>query len=633
MKPLILIFTIVYSQFLLGQTLPLFKITQNEKVGYINFKGEIVIKPVYLSGFDFSDGLAAVRRNGLYGFIDETGEFIIKPEYDFATNFARDLALVYKDGKPQVINKQGKIALPINHKALLLLDGSRAIITTQTNKQGVIDLLSKKLLIDTVFSSIDDYKNGVFLVYEYIPPTVKQRIKKVGVIDENGKFIVPFGKYEKIQSFVEGFAVVEMEEGSRNGVIDTKGNLLFYRDKKDHSYIDGDFHNGYARVNLYKYWIPEEKGVSYTSNKVYGGFINLKGDVVLNDTTIPYVHEFSNGRAFVKKEDNRYILIDQNFKRVGNESYQSILNNGFKDNYAIVETNDGYGVIDTIGRFVVQPKFDQIDQVGIINGYFFFVEEDEKGDELIGIADIKGNIITKPILSEVDRRGFINGLIKAVIASKLVYINREGEIIWQQQEEGFAGLKSLNIDFMNRGYFYAYSSATNLNMHENGGFATSRNTPRPILNSQLPKEVLAITIDTAKRDTFANKYCGFKLFISNATRDTINFNAQDSRLYLKLQAQNTKGNWTDIEYLPSSWCGNSYHIIKLEPKAYWSFVLPKYQGEFQTNIRAELKFIDKNNPKKERIIYSSTFSGSINPGQFWNKRTYYPDGLMDPYND
>ena len=33
------------------------------------------------------------------------------------------------------------------------------------------------------------------------------------------------------------------------------------------------------------------------------------------------------------------------------------------------------------------------------------------------------------------------------------------------------------------------------------------------------------------------------------------------------------------------------------------------------------------------VIYSNEFQGSINPAQFWRKRGYTPQGLMDPYLD
>lgn len=627
----------LYAQVKQGQTSPLFRIVQNERIGYINGKGNLVIKPIYLSGNDFSEGLAAVRQNGLYGFIDGAGKFPIEPAYDFATNFVRGLAVVYKDGKPFFINKQGQIALPTVYKSLTFLDDRKCIIITNTNKAGVIDIPAQKLLIDTVFSSISDFKNGVAIVTEYISPGKKEKKQRIAVIDINGKFIVPFGKYETIKPFIDGFAVVEINEpknkdGSTDGVIDTKGNLLFKRPYKNSSYLGGNFYDGYAKMNLYKYWIPEKKGIISTSDKGYEGFINLKGELVLNDTNYRYVNEFSNGRAFVKKANGDYILIDRNFKRVGNGSYRDILNDKFQDYYAIVQTEEGYGIIDTMANYVVKPQYDEIDRVGILNGYFFF-STDEGDDKHYGISDLNGNIITKAIISDFDRSGFINGLLKVDINGNLAYLNKKGEIVWQQKNENIKTLAPLNIDFMNRGYFYAYSSPKKSETDDSGGWSTSSNRPQKVSENQFPDNAFTVMIDTLKVDTFATKYSGFKLFISNTTRATITFNAQDSRLYLKLQAQDKNGEWRDIEYLPNSWCGNSYHTVELEPNAFWSFTIPNYRGEFQTKIRAELKFIDKANPEKDKLIYSNIINGSVNPGQFWNKRTYFPGGLMDPYND
>lgn len=621
-----------------GQTQHLFKITQNDKVGYINEKGKIVISPIFLSGNDFSEGLAAVRLNGMYGFINESGTFVIKPDYDFATNFVHGLTVVYKDGEPLFIDKTGNIVLPKTYSGLYFIDTKKGIITTHSKKQGLINVYTKQLVIDTVFSSISDFKNGASVVYEYIKPAQKQKKKRVGVIDTTGKFIVPFGKYETIKPFLDGYASVEIndkrnKDGSTDGVIDTKGNLLFKRPYKNNSYVDGDFHDGYAKVSLYKYWIPEKEGIISTSEKNYEGFINLKGEVVFNDTNYRYVKEFSNGRAFVKENDKDYILIDKNFKRVGNKEFEDIPFEAFKNGYAIVETSDGFGIIDTLGNFVTKSDYEEIDRVGIIDGYFFFSNESDENKALFGIADLKGNIISKPIMQEFDRNGFVNGLMKAVIEDKLSYINKSGDIVWQQKTDSSTALKFLNIDFMNRGYFYAYSTPKNTEDDNSGGWATSPNKPNIITDMKFPGNSFSITIDTNNIDTFANQFFGFKIFISNTTADTVKLNAQDSRLYMKLQAQNSKGEWKDIEYLPSSWCGNSYHKIELEPNAFWKFTIPKYNGEIQTKIRAELKFIDNENLKTEKVVYSNIINGSINPGQFWNKRTYYPNGLMDPYND
>ena len=102
---------------------------------------------------------------------------------------------------------------------------------------------------------------------------------------------------------------------------------------------------------------------------------------------------------------------------------------------------------------------------------------------------------------------------------------------------------------------------------------------------------------------------------------------------MKMQALDKDNNWRVIEYLPDSWCGISYHLLTLEPGAYWKFVIPNFDGEMRTKLRIQLQYIDKTDPKKDRLLYSNIIDGEINPAQLWNKRPYYPQGIMDPYVD
>jgi hypothetical protein len=625
-KAVFTVLTILALQISYSQTNPLFIITENNKVGYIDSKGKIKIQPQYNSGGTFAEGLAPVRRNGLYGFINESGDFIINPQFDYATSFYKGIAVAWENGVPSFIDRKGNaITAPIYRNIAVLYENIGAV-TTYSNKHGIIDLATKKLIIDTQYSRIDHFAYGVAIVYEYMPPGKKiDRLLKMGVIDLTGKIVVPLGKYEQIKPFNNGVALVEIKtpgtEDSNDGLINTKGELLFERRDQPGSYLDEEFSDGLVKINFYE---------SANSDKDYEGFIDLKGQVVLDDPNNRYVNDFSNGRTFVQPWGENYILLDRNFKRVCEQNFQDILNDKFYNNHAIVETEEGWGIIDTTGKFVVKPKFKEINSAGIIDDYFFFME-----DNLYGVANLKGEIICKPILEECSGFGFVDGLLQVIIDKKLAYIDRKGKIVWKQHEIKTDPLRYLNIDFMNRGYFYAYSSpGTPVNKDEPGGYGGSGNIPKKITEEKLfNKKELAVRIEINQPDTFAKQYYAYKLYIYNTTGDTVKFEAQDSRLYMKLQAQDKDGIWKDIEYLPSSWCGNSYHKIRLEPNAFWSFNIPNYKGEFPTQIRAQLAYIDGQNDQKTKIVYSNSIEGSINPGQFWNKRTYYPGGLMDPYND
>jgi hypothetical protein len=92
----------------------LFPIVENNRLGFIDTTGQVVIKPVFRTAGEFSEGLAAARVNGTYGYIDETGNFVIQPQFDYATPFSEELAIVYKDGQPYFINKQGQKAFEFN---------------------------------------------------------------------------------------------------------------------------------------------------------------------------------------------------------------------------------------------------------------------------------------------------------------------------------------------------------------------------------------------------------------------------------------------------------------------------------------------------------------------------------------
>ena len=80
---------------------------QTNLIGYINISGEIVIAPQFNSAQQFSEGLAAVSKNGMWGYIDTRGNLIIPYSYSKAGNFSECRAVVMKDKEIMVIDKKG----------------------------------------------------------------------------------------------------------------------------------------------------------------------------------------------------------------------------------------------------------------------------------------------------------------------------------------------------------------------------------------------------------------------------------------------------------------------------------------------------------------------------------------------
>lgn len=54
----------------------------------------VLVEPTYEDAMGFSDGLAAVKKDGKWGYIDETGKVVIDFKYSYAENFGEGYALV-----------------------------------------------------------------------------------------------------------------------------------------------------------------------------------------------------------------------------------------------------------------------------------------------------------------------------------------------------------------------------------------------------------------------------------------------------------------------------------------------------------------------------------------------------------
>src|SRR5258705_554821 len=75
------------------------------KVGYIDQRGLIKVKPDFDDGLDFTDGLACIKIGKKWGFIDTTGSVVIDPKYAEFSRFQEGFAEVRINHKWGFINK------------------------------------------------------------------------------------------------------------------------------------------------------------------------------------------------------------------------------------------------------------------------------------------------------------------------------------------------------------------------------------------------------------------------------------------------------------------------------------------------------------------------------------------------
>ncbi len=204
----------------------------NGKAGAINRKNQLVIPATYRFMDCFYNGLALVSdpKAETYGIIDSTGKQIIPfGIYQvLSAEFNNGLALAKKNDRWGYINKAGKEVIPFIYLDALPFENGRAEVTKGYDQ----------IYINTKGEEVNHYMTELRKKYEQLnyPLQGQIRYRKEGigwcVMDTTGKELIPAGKYDDVDYFLEGVAFVRKKH--KWGAIDQQGNLVipfYYMDK------------------------------------------------------------------------------------------------------------------------------------------------------------------------------------------------------------------------------------------------------------------------------------------------------------------------------------------------------------------------------------------------------------------
>lgn len=286
----------------------LIPVMMEDKWGYIDTKGKVIIKPEFEFAYHFSDGLAKVGNGNAYGFINKKGEYVIQP----GTN---------SYGGPYFSEGLIKGSSP---------NGNR-YSTSYYTKEGELY---------KTFENIEagSFHNGLAKC-QYIYETSSGNTRSpFGYMDKHGKLIIDT-IFSKANDFSEGLAAVvpKTNDDGKFGYINTTGKVII-----DFIYpygaIDGaEFKDGYARVN----W--ERTGY----NQFNYTYIDKHGKEF---TDIPYTIEYQikNKNFSINSEDP--IIAHKRF-RFGIAPVQIRFT---KSEYL-------WGFVDESGKWIIKPVYKQID--------------------------------------------------------------------------------------------------------------------------------------------------------------------------------------------------------------------------------------------------------------------------------
>lgn len=391
---------------------------------------------------DFHEGRAWFCKNEKYGFIDKMGNVIVPAKYDQVADFKEERAWVANRGEEGdeywcgYIDLDGKEVVPIKYRAALGEGGFRAInfskglaaVDRRTDNDdspiyGYIDKMGNEV-IPAKFRDVEDFRNGIASVHfdfddpaVYIDKTGKvltaKELKshheivtflqgdKMGLKHLDGNVVVP-GEYDIIQNYSEGMAAVC--KGNRWGYVDSYGNNIIPCLYHSRLFYDNGVMDGWG-----EYGAPDEandfhEGLVMIMKNGKAGFLDKQGKVA-----IPFLYErakdFAEGFAAVKKA-GKWGFINKEGKNVIPCQYDKVAS--FREGLVAVVKNGKSGYINTKGKEIVpfiydkpedwEPLYDFHEGLAVVkkNGVYGYVDKEGKST-----FDVAANNTSKPRAVEV----------------------------------------------------------------------------------------------------------------------------------------------------------------------------------------------------------------------------------------
>lgn len=295
-------------------------VMKDEKCGFIDKDGELVVPMVYDAAYSFSEGLAPVFKadgddswQGWWGFIDQNGQEVVPLEYQLVFPFVDGRACVMKEDEQRYrtygfIDKTGKEIIPPTYDdtAYTFLNGQTVMYTADEGGSPKCEILDKNgsvvasLPYDSVHAA---YVSNLEFLFQWtsegLIPVSKDG--KYGYADTAGNEVIP-PEYDRVYPFSDGLACVGRTDGFtwQYGYIDKTGQevipLTF-----DDAY---PFSDGLATVKQDEQWgvidktgkavVPLAYNLQYSPNTYYWR----------NDP-------FLDGLAPVRESDGLYGVMDR----------------------------------------------------------------------------------------------------------------------------------------------------------------------------------------------------------------------------------------------------------------------------------------------------------------------------------
>lgn len=313
----------------------LFPFSNDEKFGYADLEGKVVIEPQFDCAYMFRDGVALVRvgigKDARYGYVKEDGTVLAEPVYVEATQFNEGLAwVVEKDGFPTAIDTKGKVQIEAKevHGVGCFSDGLAAFCIEEKPYHYLWGYMntSGKVVIEPQFKFADNFSDGLAVV---------ETDKGWCYVDTKGKLVLQHIFNEKPEQFHNGRAVVEADD---------MNHLMALVDKNGKQVTSAEYQKILPDGDIFLFVKLDQLG-----------WMDKDGKVLFTLENGMSVRGFGGAElaAFIK--DGKWGYLDRKGQITIPAQYDGAF--PFSGGHAVVMKDQHIGIINEKGEFVVNPTF------------------------------------------------------------------------------------------------------------------------------------------------------------------------------------------------------------------------------------------------------------------------------------
>jgi hypothetical protein len=414
-------------------------VQKGNSFGVIDCQGNVIMSPTYQSITSFSDRKAWFQTGNLWGLINYNGNVLIKPVYEEVQPIdGSEFVWLLKGDKWGLMNVEtGKTICNYQFEIAKPMSGNSSMVKSKDGLFGVINHVNCHYLVEPQISNVKKISKSTILykleskwgilaydgrilanpIYDTIylaSPThfIVKKEGKFGILNQQGVSLTePI--YDEVGNYSEG--LFPIRKGEKYGYLNLLGK----------EYIDYI----YEEVQPFK-----NKQAIVKKNGLYGIIgIDKKEIVAAKFLSIEKIPDFSHYIVSEQLDKVKHSVIDSKGKKLspladqvlipdsgsilqfsidGQIQYWDIATqnylpgqytNGevFKDNFALVQNGDFWGLINNKGETVIKPQFDKIQYKYLTNRLVF---KTFKGNS-IGLISNNGKTILECQYEEIEQAG------------------------------------------------------------------------------------------------------------------------------------------------------------------------------------------------------------------------------------